>query len=879
MKCLILAGGHGTRLRPLTLTVPKPFMPFCNRPIVEYQIEASLEAGVDHIILAIPQDQSSMLPTIAQLSEKYNVRIDCSIEAETLGTAGPLKFAEKLLCDPEDDCADFLVLNSDVISNYPFSELVAAHRRNSADATILVTETAHPKDFGVIVHDADFRIKAFVEKPAEFISNEINAGVYVVNKSMISHIPPGNVSIERYFFPKLVAMGKTFCHPLTGIWADIGKPKDYIHAQGLYISGHKHNEQINPTLCSANGGNVPEEGPLVVIKTKGGLLIRRKGECNNSAEGTEGETTDDISAYPNIGKDVVIHPPVLVHPSSRIDRGCVLGPNVCIGQNTSIGEGCRILQSTVLEGARLGAHIYVEGSIVGWDCRIHPWVRVEGLSVFGKNVEELANFRKDPPPNCTLEVFGSRNDIWIITWTGLPGTLYAGEKYRLKILFPKEYPLKPPVVYFLQPSPVHAHVYSNGDICMSSLGSDYVPTASVTSFVLSIISMLSNAKEKRLPVDNHLQYLGLGYDVVEKARKSAQDGDTNDGAEFKAPIVQLVWPGANSRRYNNTLRWGLPRNVYAWRVPYYSIKENTTNSEDTKSSSEQLMANLDAKLAAKAPKVSSTDGEGEAKDANGQPTSEGKTIEGNELPAGESKDAISEGDSPQKDEDASEDDDEDPFASLIEESADGDSPSEDDDEEDVLSLDDDTGSEPESNEENSGSDEASLSAKLSVGNSTSSKTSKNQLSKRESCVAFVAGVLLNRRTRRQYHFAGGEVTLIKEKSGSENQSDKHKSGELRGRAKAINAHVDANYGDEQNSSAASNQSSSAMDMLGGKAQADLDRGEFDSKWARTTRYSPMPIKMELTPLAFVFKPSGNEHHYYRALALYVRSGTGKSSKT
>ncbi|KAK1443782.1 hypothetical protein BgAZ_206580 [Babesia gibsoni] len=123
---------------------------------------------------------------------------------------------------------------------------------------------------------------------------------------------------------------------------------------------------------------------------------------------------------------------------------------------------------------------------------------------FNRLQKELMYFRQNPPPNCRLEVFGSRNDIWIITMTGVPDTIYAGEKYRLKILFPREYPLKPPIMYFLQPAPVHPHVYSNGDICMSSLGSEYLPTASVTSFVLSIISMLSTAKEKRLPMDNHL---------------------------------------------------------------------------------------------------------------------------------------------------------------------------------------------------------------------------------------------------------------------------------------------------------------------------------------------------------------------------------------
>ncbi|UVC49968.1 ubiquitin-conjugating enzyme E2 [Theileria orientalis] len=117
---------------------------------------------------------------------------------------------------------------------------------------------------------------------------------------------------------------------------------------------------------------------------------------------------------------------------------------------------------------------------------------------------EIVLFNKNTPPSCKLEVFGKNNNIWIISWTGLPGTIYAGEKYKLKIILPDGYPLKPPIIYFLQPAPVHPHVYSNGDICMSSIGSEYLPSASISSFVVSIISMLSSAKEKRLPIDNHL---------------------------------------------------------------------------------------------------------------------------------------------------------------------------------------------------------------------------------------------------------------------------------------------------------------------------------------------------------------------------------------
>lgn len=110
--------------------------------------------------------------------------------------------------------------------------MIAAHRKNHADGTILVTKTMHPSEFGVIVHDDEYRIKAFVEKPMNFISNQINAGmvyqhiadftvvtgVYIIKKTVLDHIPEGNVSIERYFFPLLVSMGKTFCHPLYGRW-------------------------------------------------------------------------------------------------------------------------------------------------------------------------------------------------------------------------------------------------------------------------------------------------------------------------------------------------------------------------------------------------------------------------------------------------------------------------------------------------------------------------------------------------------------------------------------------------------------------------------------------------------------------------------------
>jgi ubiquitin-conjugating enzyme E2 W len=115
--------------------------------------------------------------------------------------------------------------------------------------------------------------------------------------------------------------------------------------------------------------------------------------------------------------------------------------------------------------------------------------------------KELRAFTSNPPDGCKLAV-GANIRVWIVTITGAEGTIYAGEKYKLKIIFPKEYPTKPPAVYFLKPTPKHMHVYSNGDICLNLLGKDWRPNMTAQTLALSIFSMLSNAKEKKIPVDN-----------------------------------------------------------------------------------------------------------------------------------------------------------------------------------------------------------------------------------------------------------------------------------------------------------------------------------------------------------------------------------------
>ncbi|KAK2195473.1 bifunctional Mannose-1-phosphate guanyltransferase [Babesia duncani] len=370
MKCLILAGGHGTRLRPLTLSVSKPFIPFCNKPIIEHQISEVIKAGVDHIIISASTQQNDYMTYVEALKERYNVRIDVSVESYSLGTAGPIRFAKDIICEPSDSSEDFFVLNSDVICIYPFKEMISFHRSNEASMTILVTKVDQPSDFGVVVHDDNYKIKAFVEKPTTYVSNQINAGVYMLSKSVIDMIPEGNSSIERYLFPKIVSMGKGYCHPLSGYWADIGKPLDYLHGQQLFLSSDASGEaDLYYSVQSddmAPMGNLKQE----IVETDTGILFKNiLVDHLPVAKGTD----SPVRQFENFAENVTIKAPVLIHKSARIGAGCCIGPNVVIGANADIGKGCRITRSCIMQDSKLDAYTFIEGTIVGWDSHIKSW--------------------------------------------------------------------------------------------------------------------------------------------------------------------------------------------------------------------------------------------------------------------------------------------------------------------------------------------------------------------------------------------------------------------------------------------------------------------------------------------------------------------------
>ncbi|KAI8999284.1 nucleotide-diphospho-sugar transferase [Gaertneriomyces semiglobifer] len=330
MKALILVGGFGTRLRPLTLTLPKPLVEFANRPMILHQIEALVKAGVTDIVLAVNYRPEIMANFMKKYEEEFKVKITFSIESEPLGTAGPLALAKEVLAK---DNQPFFVLNSDVICDFPFEQLAEFHKAHGGEGTILVTKVSDPSKYGVVVNkDNSSAIERFVEKPQEFVSNKINAGIYIFSPSILDRIQPVPTSIEKEIFPLMAKENQLHTMDLPGFWMDVGQPKDYLTGTGLYLTS--------------------------LSKKAHETLARGQGIVGN----------------------------VLIHPSAKVGVNCKIGPNVVIGPDCVIGDGVRLSNAVIMEGAAVKDHAWIVGAIVGWHSSVGRWARLEGVSVLGDDV-------------------------------------------------------------------------------------------------------------------------------------------------------------------------------------------------------------------------------------------------------------------------------------------------------------------------------------------------------------------------------------------------------------------------------------------------------------------------------------------------------------
>ncbi|XP_073229200.1 mannose-1-phosphate guanylyltransferase catalytic subunit beta-like [Porites lutea] len=330
MKALILVGGYGTRLRPLTLSKPKPLVEFCNKPMVMHQIEALVQAGVKHIILAVSYRAEMLEKEMKQQQDRLGITITISQEKEPLGTAGPLALArDHLTVDDEP----FFVLNSDVVCDFPFKQMAEFHKNHGKEGTIVVTKVEEPSKYGVVVYDLKTgRIDKFVEKPQVYVSNKINAGLYIFSPKILDRIELRPTSIEKEIFPKMAQDDNLFAFDLSGFWMDVGQPKDFLTGMVMYL---RYLREKHPELL--------HEGP---------------GSIGN----------------------------VLVDPSAKIGENCRIGPNVVIGPNAVIQDGVCLSRCTIMQESVIRSHSWIHSAIIGWKSVVGQWVRMEGVSVLGEDV-------------------------------------------------------------------------------------------------------------------------------------------------------------------------------------------------------------------------------------------------------------------------------------------------------------------------------------------------------------------------------------------------------------------------------------------------------------------------------------------------------------
>ncbi|TRO49135.1 NDP-sugar synthase [Candidatus Bathyarchaeota archaeon] len=331
MKALILAGGFGTRLRPISCTRPKTLLPIVNKPLLERVLQRLEKTGIKEAILAVNGLTEFYIKKYT--IEKYGLDIKYSIDPpkKPLGTGGPIKKAETLI----GKSGPFLVLNGDIFTDLEYKEIIEFHKKKQAIATIALYEVDDPSRYGVAEILDNNRIKQFIEKPKkdEAPSNLINAGIYVLDPKIFNYIPKDKpISMEREIFPKLIKEKNLFGLTMQGLWMDIGKPAGYLQANNkLLKTYHKKNKII----------------------------------IQNSE----------------------IKTPVAIDSDVKIGLGTVIGPYVAIGKNTIIGNNVKINNSVILPDVTIKEEATIKGAIIGEGAVIGKNVKVNNDCVIGDYVE------------------------------------------------------------------------------------------------------------------------------------------------------------------------------------------------------------------------------------------------------------------------------------------------------------------------------------------------------------------------------------------------------------------------------------------------------------------------------------------------------------
>jgi mannose-1-phosphate guanylyltransferase len=345
MKAVILVGGLGTRLRPLTCNTPKPLIPLLNRPFIETLLLRLREQGISEAILAVQYLAERFRQQLGDGSQ-LGLRLHIVEEPEPRGTAGAVKHVAHLLDDTT------FILNGDVLTDLDLQAMLAFHRARGAAATISLTAVEDPTHFGVVETNAEQRVQRFLEKPRpeEVTTNMVNAGTYIIEPALLRHVPAEqHAMFERNLFPLALASDDPiYGYPSKAYWTDIGKPQTYLDVHHDLLQGK---------------ANYPLEGHNV----QRGVWLQGEAEIDVSAE-LVGPLL--IGAGVKIGRNVRIVGPAVLGAGCIVAEGAFIEGSV-LWANNSIGEGARIEQSLVGQNNQIGPRTVIsEGTIISDNCVI-----------------------------------------------------------------------------------------------------------------------------------------------------------------------------------------------------------------------------------------------------------------------------------------------------------------------------------------------------------------------------------------------------------------------------------------------------------------------------------------------------------------------------
>jgi len=348
MKAILLAGGKGTRLRPLTIHTPKPVVPIFDRAFLHYQIDLLKQVPeIDEVILSLNY-QPRRIEEVFGEGAGTGVRLRYVVEPSPLGTGGAIRYAAQGIDDT------LVVFNGDVMTSVDVKAVLALHRQRKAKATIVLTPVDNPTAYGLVETDTDGRVRRFLEKPKEdeITCNTINAGIYVLEPDTFDRIPKDvSYSIERAYFPSLIERKETFvAYVDKGYWIDIGTPEKYVQvhkdmfdgkfAGGLFATADRTRPIVHPEARVEDGATI--SGPCFIdagAHIKAGATIGGYSVLGRGVLVEESADLQDTIVWPNsrIGQSAIVHGPIIGR-NCHIGRDSVLKGRALLGDKTQLTD-------------------------------------------------------------------------------------------------------------------------------------------------------------------------------------------------------------------------------------------------------------------------------------------------------------------------------------------------------------------------------------------------------------------------------------------------------------------------------------------------------------------------------------------------------------